>query len=237
MAYLLWEGPSVLDGAPIALLATVNSTNGKTGDLVQTYILRADIHPQEAVKTDADSSICGDCRFRGNKGKGRLCYVSLRRGPFGVWNEYAAGKAEPANLKPFGRRRKVRLGTYGDPAAIPFEVWQQLLHGSIGHTGYTHQWRNCDQRFKAIVQASCDYPPDYAEAKALGWHTYRVRLPEEPRFAGERPCPAGKESGAHVTCSDCLGCDGTRRDFVINAHGAEWQVKAYRQFRLTLEAT
>ena len=237
MAYLLWQGPSMLDGAPIVLLATVNSSNEKTGDLVQTYILRSDMHPQEAVKTDADSSICGDCRFRGKQGKGRLCYVSLRHGPFGVYNEFAAGKSEPIKRKKIGKNRKVRLGTYGDPAAVPFEVWQEIMAEALGHTGYTHQWRSCDPRFRSLIMASCDYPPDYHEAKALGWHTYRVKLPEEARMAGERPCPASAEAGKHVTCADCLGCNGTHRDFTINAHGLAWQIKQYREFRLTLEAS
>lgn len=39
----------------------------------------------------------------------------------------------------------VRLGTYGDPAAVPTVVWQTVLAQSAMHTGYTHQWRTCDQ--------------------------------------------------------------------------------------------
>ena len=237
MAYLLWEGPSMLDGAPIVLLASDTPKNSKTGDLIQTYILRADQKPYDAIHSGADESICGSCRFRGHKGKGRLCYVAVAQGPTAVFNAYARGNSKPVkSLRKFGKGKKVRLGAYGDPAAIPFEVWAELLHASIGRTGYTHQWRTCDPRFKNLVMASCDYPPDYSEAKALGWYTYRVRLPEEPRMAGERPCPASTEAGNHVTCADCLGCDGTRRDFVINAHGTVGQIRAYERFRLTLEA-
>lgn len=238
MAYLLWQGPSMLDGAPIVLLATENSSNAKTGNLVQTYILRADQSPFDAVNSGDDSSICGDCRFRGHKGKKRLCYVTIFHGPYNVFKSFRDGKAQPVkNLKKFGKGKLVRLGAYGDPSSIPFEVWEELLAYSTGRTGYTHQWRNCDPRFKSLVMASCDYPPDYHDAKDLGWHTYRVKLDDEPRLKGERPCPASNEAGHKVTCADCLGCDGTRRDYVINAHGTKGNVKAYKQFRLTLEAS
>lgn len=234
--YLLWEGPSALDGQPIAVVAGIGSTNSKTGDLAQCYVIRSDMHPQDAVNTGADRSICGDCKFRGDKGKGRQCYVVLMRGTYQVWK--AKGDWIPVtNLKKFGRGKKIRVGTYGDPSFAPFEMWQELLSQSAGHTGYTHAWRYCDPRFSQIVQASCDHPGDYLDAKAAGWHTYRVKLPEEPRMTGERPCPASKEANTEVTCSDCLGCNGTRRDFTINAHGSDWQVKKYREFRMTLEAT
>lgn len=236
MAHLLWQGPSMLDGAPIVLLATDSSVNQKTGPLGQTYILRADMHPQQAVTTDADSSICGSCRFRGQQGKGRTCYVNLRRGPFAIWNSFAAGNAKPMDPRKFGKGKAIRVGTYGDPASIGFEVWEALLSKSTGHTGYTHQWRTCDQRFKTIIQASCDHPGDYLEAKALGWYTYRAKLPEEGRTPGERPCPAGGENKGKVTCADCLGCNGQRRDFSIDAHGTIAQVRQYRQFRMSLEA-
>ena len=42
---VLYEGPSVLDGAPIAVIATLKSANVKTGDMIQTWIIRSDMHP------------------------------------------------------------------------------------------------------------------------------------------------------------------------------------------------
>lgn len=236
--FLLWEGPSALDGNPIAVVAGIGSGNSKTGEMVQIYIIRNDMHPQDAVHTGADESICGSCRLRGNKGKGRECYVVLIHGTFQVWDAKAKGKWEPVkNLKKFGRHRKLRLGTYGDPAMAPFEFWQELLSEADGWTGYSHQWRTCDQRFKSILQASCDHADDYHDAKAMGWHTYRIKLPSESRFTGERPCPASAESNNDVTCSACLGCNGTRRDFTINVHGTKGNINAYQRLRLTLEAS
>ena len=64
----LWSGLSLLDKAPTILLLSglrVPSKNVKTGNMLQTYILRADISPLEAIQTGADASICGDCGHRG----------------------------------------------------------------------------------------------------------------------------------------------------------------------------
>jgi hypothetical protein len=64
---ILYEGPSVIDGAPIVAIATgfkSPSSNDKTGTMIQVWILRADIAPHEAQKTGADESICGDCPMR-----------------------------------------------------------------------------------------------------------------------------------------------------------------------------
>ena len=38
--YVIYKGPSLLDGAPIVVIAVIGSGNTKTGDMVQTYILR-----------------------------------------------------------------------------------------------------------------------------------------------------------------------------------------------------
>ena len=37
---------------------------------------------------------------------------------------------------------KIRGGSYGDPAAVPFHVWESFLDGMESGTAYTHQWRN-----------------------------------------------------------------------------------------------
>ena len=62
---IIYRGPSLLDGAPIVVIAIDSARNTKTGRMVQTYILRADMDPREANKTGADFSICGTCPHRG----------------------------------------------------------------------------------------------------------------------------------------------------------------------------
>lgn len=46
--FVLYEGPSVLDGAPIVAIATMSTKNAKTGAMVQTWILRANMAPLAA---------------------------------------------------------------------------------------------------------------------------------------------------------------------------------------------
>ena len=65
---IIYEGPSAIDGAPIVAILTglANaSRNTGTGDMLQLYILRADMMPEAARHTGADASICGTCSMRG----------------------------------------------------------------------------------------------------------------------------------------------------------------------------
>jgi hypothetical protein len=86
--YIIYEGPSLYDGAPIVVLVQTGSSNRKTGDMVQTYILRSDIDPITASRTGKDSAICGTCPHMGTPSDkptgqaiGRTCYVTLAHGP------------------------------------------------------------------------------------------------------------------------------------------------------------
>ena len=47
---IIYKGPSKLDGAPIFVTAIHTSSNRKTGNLVQTYIMRSDMDPRDANK-------------------------------------------------------------------------------------------------------------------------------------------------------------------------------------------
>jgi hypothetical protein len=152
---IIYKGPSRIDGAPIVVLATYSNRNTKTGAVVQTYILREDINPLEASKTGADVSICGTCPLRGTpttdparkQAVGRRCYVNLGQGVLIVWRAYRKGvypdAQDSAGRAALGRGRVVRVGTYGDPAAVPDHVWTDLLSEADTWTAYTHQkpWR------------------------------------------------------------------------------------------------
>lgn len=226
---VLWQGQSLVDGAPLIVIASGlrESKNAKTGNMVQTYILRADVSPLAAVKVGADVSICGACVHRGAaaNGIGRTCYVQVGNAPEMVWNAWQRGRIPAAGNAPIAAGRTVRLGTYGDPAAVPVNVWHDLLRGSVGRTGYTHQWRTAwiDTSLRALVMASADTPDDRRDAIAAGWRTFRVALPSDPaRLPGEAVCPASAEAGKKLTCAQCLACsgaDGRRGTIVIAAHG------------------
>ena len=138
--YVLHEGPSPFDGQPIVSIATLHSSNRKTGDMVQTWILPRDQHPLDAVKTGQDSCICGQCPHRGS-GTKRTCYVNVGQAPANIWRTYKAGGYAPiSSYEEAVQGRVVRFGAYGDPAFMPITVVANLLMFAKGHTGYTHQW-------------------------------------------------------------------------------------------------
>jgi len=228
---IAWEGPSRFDGAPIVLVMTGlarPSRNPKTGDMVQSYILRSDENPLRAVETGRDSAICGDCQMRSERGlKGRRCYVNVAQGPLKVFR--ALPHYDRPSLEDAARRisgRSLRLGTYGDPAAVLFVVWTALLRWTAGHTGYTHAWRTAPE-LRPIVMASVDSPAERHEAQALGWRTFRVRRVRarslEPLERSEVICPASREAGHRSTCQKCglcAGADKLARSVAIVDHSS-----------------
>lgn len=225
---ILWRGPSLIDGAPIVLIASglaKGSRNAKTGAMVQTYVLREDLSPVEAIRSGADASICGDCPHRGAtaNGKGRTCYVNVAQGPLVTWKTFKRGRyPAAADVAAIGAGRIVRLGTYGDPAAVPAEVWRALTSQCVAHTGYTHQWRRAPA-LRGLCMASADSAEDAREAQAAGWRTFRVALPcDAPKLERESVCPASAEAGRKLTCATCQACSGAngrRGSIVIQAHG------------------
>ena len=62
--FVVYQGPSLLDGAPIVAIATVSSRNVKTGPMVSLWIMRSDVDPVAALHTGDDVSICGLCPHR-----------------------------------------------------------------------------------------------------------------------------------------------------------------------------
>ncbi len=212
---LLWRGASLLDAAPIFVMAVEDSKNTKTGPMTQLYIQRADLHPSEAVRTGADSSICGNCKYRGREedGKDRACYVNVPWGPSSVYRKFRDGKYDDRSARVTHAAQqlagqRVRVGAYGDPAAVPFSWWDALLLGTAGHTAYTHQWQTCDQRLRKLCMASVDSEQELRHAHIRGWRTFRVRDLDTALMPGEITCPASDEAGHRTTCARCLLCDG-----------------------------
>jgi hypothetical protein len=232
--YILYQGPSELDGEPIVCIATgftKASANVKTGAEIQTWILRVDVNPYAATQSGADASICGRCKHRGtienDRNVGRTCYVRITMGgPAAVWRAYRNGayrEASWSTIRAALAGRMLRLGSYGDPAAVPAEIWHDLAAVAAGHTGYTHQWRSRSD-LRSLCMASVDSVAEYLEAKAAGWRTFRVRARNHRALTSEVTCPASAEAGHKTTCSACKACGGTsaraRADIVIAAHGA-----------------
>lgn len=212
---LIWEGPSELDGTPIVVCATAESKNAKTGDMIQVFILHRDLAPHAAQRTGEDQSVCGDCPQR--PAIGGACYVVTFQGPLSVWTSYHAGTLETTGARRVARALRrgtpIRIGSYGDPAAVPAAVWERLLrvsraYGGRGHTGYTHQWRAPHaQGLRGLLMASADSPADAAEAHAAGWRTFTIVAPGQVPPLGSVECLADARG---KTCAECGICDGAR---------------------------
>jgi hypothetical protein len=249
LGVILYEGPSLLDGAPIVVVATGfrrRTANSKTGDMVQTWILRSDVNPVEAIHTGQDASICGDCPFRGvveqtEQGavnRRRSCYVAVHQAPLAVYRAYRAGRyvsfCRAEHLALFADRF-LRLGSYGEPVAAPLRVWSPLLRVASGSTGYTHQWRNGRYwRLRRFLMASVESLDDARRAWQCGWRTFRCAPTGTLPARGEFRCPASAEQQHRLTCERCAACNGAqntpgRASAMIWAHGSPATLASYRR--------
>lgn len=127
---IFYRGPSLLTGDPIVGILTGlegGSLNPKTGPMVQAWILRPELAPMDAKRQNLDDAICGDCSLRGRDGFNSTCYVTPWLGPHNVWKQFSLGRYLEATwpeLQALLEARYVRCGAYGDPAALPFELWR-----------------------------------------------------------------------------------------------------------------
>ena len=117
--------------------------------------------------------------------------------------------------------RAIRSGAYGDPCAVSdLSLWLELSQGASTFTGYTHFWHKPDALpLRDVVMASVETPEARAQAKALGWRTFRMRTAGAPVLKDEaqRPFPR-----VGLQCISCGACDGRRRlrgDITEVVHG------------------
>lgn len=229
--FILYEGPSLYDGKPIVVIATMETRNAKTGSgMIQTWILLQDVNPIEASRTGQDSSICGNCPHMGKPSdretgwaKERSCYVNLLHGPLGIWKAYRKGsypKVTPYQLVNLARDRMVRVASYGDPSAVPIDIWLELVRYSKGWTAYTHAGIN---PMPDLLMTSADNLGQAQAAWLKGERTFRVvSSVNEVAKGKEVLCPASKEAGQRATCESCRLCNGSAskaKSIAIVAHG------------------
>lgn len=234
--FVIYDGPSLIDGAPIVAIAVKTKpgkANSKTGAMLQTYILRQDRDPLSANKSGADRSICGNCPHRGRPtrrrdrrtAEDRSCYVFLGQGPLNVWRTWRRGRYGKleghAAIAAFGAGMAIRIGTYGDGAAVPAYVWESLISNARMHTAYSHQAELEQAAFRPnLYMRSADSLREAQEAWDRGQRTFRVlRAAERPVAGKEVLCPSLR--GVH--CIDCGLCGGSAvkaKSIAIPAHGA-----------------
>jgi hypothetical protein len=133
--------------------------------------------------------------------KGRRCYVNLGQGVLIVFKAFERGvypmADSPDARRSLGAGRFIRIGTYGDGAAVPDYVWDELLSDADNHTGYSIAMQSADSYEEALT---------HWEA---GRRTFRVVsdiLKVDP--TREVLCPASKEAGRRVQCTACKLCSG-----------------------------
>lgn len=213
---VLFDGPSMLDGEPIIVIATFDSVNRKTGNVIQTWIIRKDVAPNIAVQTGQDTSICGKCPHRHFSGGG--CYVLPFQAPLNIWKNYHNGKYPKMSPQYINRflNRNLRLGSYGDPAAVPYTVWLAITSVCANHTGFTHQVEHeCfDKNILNVCQVSIETQSQYKKYAQYG--TFRVKIKDSPLLDGELLCR--NEHG--FRCEQCNLCDGQNKNKIaIDFHG------------------
>lgn len=229
---ILYRGPSLINGKPIVALAQSESTNSKTGDMVQTFILSDQFDPITASRNGSDESICGDCLHRGkpndnDKGQatGRTCYVTLAHAPLGKYKKLKRGGygetiATRQEIVAFGTGKGIRLGTYGDPCAVPNSIWESLTSRAEFQTAYTHGAVN---PWPEGIMTSADSATQAQGAWHKGERTFRVISEVNDIIKGkEILCPASEEAGRKVQCNACKLCGGASvkgKSIAIVAHG------------------
>lgn len=233
MSHLLKTTKSKIDNKPIDLILTPTSKNSKTGDMPNLWIAEHGKSGAVSIKDKTDSSVCGDCAFRGDKERGipRLCYVN----PMAVNAATRKPKTEPVPEKQ-RRGKPVRLGAWGDPGAVPVEDLHDIVReyggrGKKTHTAYSQRWRHePDSGHAELCMASVHTPAQALLAQKLGWRTFRVTA-DDVLMPNEIWCPATEEGGSKVDCRTCCLCDGTsngkRVNVAVKVHGRAGHERAY----------
>lgn len=221
-----YEGPSLINGDDIiGYVSSLKrpSTNGKTGDMVQSGCIVKDEDPLLAQKTGRDEAVCGQCPMRpiihGNgeftrkevDGK-HPCYVPT----YYKKQQYLSAVKVTVDLGACvtgikKAKKPVRLGEYGNMSAVPKSHLEPIIHAANGHTGYEQRWEDeANQWLKEYFQASVQTLKDAQKAWDMGWGTFRQ---SDTKLKDEIWCLYHKNK---TQCSKCLLCDGKHKIVIPN---------------------
>ena len=152
------------------------TSNKKTGDMIQTWILYDGIEPHKAFKIkEYGETVCGNCPHAGYNNNS--CYVKWFHAPLNVYKAYKNNRYDyfDGNYEIF-RDKSIRFGSCGDPTLIPIDIVKKIIEVSKNHTGYTHQWINkFALPYKGLFQASVDSFDEYLKANSLGFKCFYVK--------------------------------------------------------------
>jgi len=207
------------------------SSNKKTGDMAQIWILNKDIDPVTALKNGDSKEICFDCPHLTNG----TCYVNVGQAPAQIYKAYKAGKYSPLDfgvLKALIKWKAVRFGAYGEPVLIPLDIVKFIADNCRGYTGYTHQWRNAKYSgYKKYLMASADCSEDVQQAHIADFRTFRVKGENDANLTNEIDCP---NQSTGIQCRDCTLCDGlgkhkNGKSITVKVHGTVAKVNKFNR--------
>ncbi len=217
--YILHRG--MTNGKSFVAIATLESRNVKTGNMVQIWFLLEHTSPIEGVKSGLDAStICRDCIFASGNG----CYVEVGRAPTMVWKKFkACGYPElnPCDYSRVFSGRKIRFGAYGNPTLLPLSIVKAIATVSNGWTGYFHDWKTnpLAKEYAQYFMASTETESSYRLAKSLNYRVFHVS-PVQP--ADTLECLSETKQ---MQCADCKLCSGLSKSRLpsiwINPHGSK----------------
>lgn len=206
-------------------IGTMSTSNIKTGNMVQVWILDRNTEPHILVKNGGDHTVCGSCPLRNGNG----CYVTVHQAPLQVFRSWKRGiysNNYDAFLDVVENSRSVRFGAYGDPSFIDYKILFQIANRCKDYTGYTHQWRNkgFDPIYLNILKPSVDNERQLKQLARLNEenntnHGYFRLVDDYSQMQeGEIIC----DSDAFGTqCINCLKCKGNDYKIVIKKHGSK----------------
>jgi hypothetical protein len=249
IGFVLYSGKSMLSEQRIVAIATLYSANAKTGNMVQLWILPAELSPLAALKQNDNAGVCGRCPLQGvfdsklGRMVRRVCYVNVGQAPEAIWQAYQRGRYPIYNPRRHAALidgRTVRLGAYGDPAALPIRILRDLVAMSSSHSGFSHQLFDIDRRRADLVaqycMTSCETPAQHVEAVRRGWRPFTVIRPDEQPPADAIECPHYSHKVQCATCGLCGGTSRRAKPVYVIAHAKTGLNLGTVQDRLNQEA-
>lgn len=211
-----------VEGENFVVIATMQTSNRKTGNMIQVWFLLEDHKPTDVVNSGLDAkTICRGCKFASKNG----CYVNVGQAPSSIWKAYHRGAYKELTPKDyqfvFGART-VRFGAYGNPSLLPISKVKAIAKSSTGWTGYFHDWREMApatrKAYGQFFMASTETSERYDCATKMGLRSFHVS-PVKPE--GSMECLSDAKGLSCEQCKLCSGLEKSRLPNVwINPHGA-----------------
>lgn len=217
--YILHKG--ITNGKPFVAIATMETSNRKTGNMVQIWFLLENENPVEAVTSGLDAStICAGCPFASGGG----CYVNVGQAPLAIWKAHKRGlypELTPAHYADAFGGRKIRFGAYGNPTLLPLSIVKAIASVSNGWTGYFHDWKTnpLAAQYAHYFMVSTETEDSRQQAEKAGFRYFHVS-PVKPVNALE--CLSETKGMECSQCKLCSGLSKARQPSIwINPHGSK----------------